>query len=155
MNITIVYSEVLFDLQNKNREEVRSIQEPQARYQAEAGSNKTDEVRRCLQEAFSQVESMYVRFINSSSDNDASNVLEEGDDRSLVFEVSDRRASGKSQVIADTIHSLIVNHALQKFYNTVQQPELAAKRNSLAEADASMLNKLLYEKLPPIYPSEL
>lgn len=150
-NITISYSEVLFDLRNKNKEEVRFIQEPQARYLAEARTDKSDEVSRCIKEAFSQVASLYVRFVKNDFDADATDDLGSIEDLSLVLELSERRSYGKAQVIADTIHSLVVNHALSKFYNTIQQPDLAAKRAALAMEDTKLLNKLFFEKLPPEY----
>lgn len=152
MIVTINYSEVLFDLQNKNREEVRGIETPQARYLAEAGSDKTDEVARCIQEAVSNVEVMLQRFLKRREMENASDLLRNPDDILFEFEVSERRGSDKGKMIADTIHSLVVNLSLSKFYNTVNQAELAAKRDALAASDTVVMNKLMFEKLPPVYP---
>lgn len=152
MSITIKYSEVLFDLQNKNREEVRGIEDPQTRYLSEAGSDKMDEVTRCIQEALANVATMFLRFIPTKENEGASNVLRNPDDVLLVFEISERRGAGKDRMIAEILHSLIVNLSLSKFYNTVNQIELAAKRDALAASDIAVINKLLYEKLPPVYP---
>lgn len=152
MIVTINYSEVLFDLQNKNREEVRGIEAPQARYLAEAGSDKTDEVARCIQEAVSNVEVMLQRFLKRRELENASDLLRNPDDILFEFEVSERRGSDKGKMIADTIHSLVVNLSLSKFYNTVNQAELAAKRDALAASDTVVINKLMFEKLPPVYP---
>lgn len=153
MAITIKYSEVLFDLQNKNREEVRSIEEPQARYLAEAGSDKIDEVARCIQEAITNVTAMFLRFTSAKENEGASDMLRNPDNVLLEFNVSERRGAGKDEMIADALHSLIVNLSLSKFYSTINQTELMAKRDKLAKSDAAVLNKLLYEKLPPVYPT--
>lgn len=153
MTITITYSEVLFDLQNKNREEVRGIEEPQARYLAEAGSDKMDEIVRCIQESLSNVKTILLRFTSVTDMSDESDMLRDPNDILLGFELSARRGAGKSQMIADAVHSLIVNLSLSKFYSTINQTELMAKRDELAKSDAAVLNKLLYEKLPPVYPT--
>ena len=153
MTITIKYSEVLFDLQNKNKEEVRSIEEPQARYLAEAGSDKIDEVARCIQEAITNVTAMFLRFISAKENEGASDMLRNPDNVLLEFNVSERRGAGKDEMIADALHSLIVNLSLSKFYSTINQTELAAKRDTLAASDTAVINKLLYEKLPPVYPT--
>lgn len=148
--ITITFNEILFDLQNKNREEVRSISDSQARYFAEAGSEKSYELTRSINEAFSQVSSMYLRFVKNATQLEATDVLNGAEDLMIEFEISERRSKGKIQPITDTLHSLIVNHALTKFYNDIQQPELAAKRAQQTAEDAKLLNKLLFEKLPPL-----
>lgn len=156
MTISILYSNVLSDLRGKNREEVRSIDDPKARYFAEAGSEKSYEIARCIQEAMSQAKSLFVRFakVETQQDTSTSNEVSE-EDMAIVLNISDRRGNGKADVLTNTFHSLIVNHALSKYYNTVQLPDLAAKRAALATEDVKLLNKLLYEKLPPVYPTIL
>ena len=154
MKITLSYAEILFDLQTKNREEVRSIQDPRAKYFAEAGSEKMSDIVRCIHEASLQVRSLCARFINHQRVEDASNIIEPKETDVIDFDFSERRALGKGPVLAQTLHSLIVNHALSKFYNNVQQPDLASKRAQLAADDTKLLNKLLYEKLEPVYPRQ-
>lgn len=153
MTITIYYSEILFDLQNKNREEVRGITDPQARYLAEAGSEKIEEVARCIQESVASVSAMLLRFMPAQATGNESDMLSGMDDAILVLEPSERRWPGKAKAIADVTHSLIVNMSLSKYYGTINQNELADKRNKLASSDVAILNKLLYEKLPPVYPT--
>lgn len=72
----------------------------------------------------------------------------------LTFGVSDRRLKGKEESILTIFRSMAVNFILNKFFASKNQSELAAKYDAMALADVQMLNKLLYEKLPPVYPTK-
>ena len=144
-DITITFDEVLSDLKSINKEEVRSIGDPKARYFAEAGTEKLQDITRCIREAMSQAVSPFARFLTVDFGN--------GTTITISLTVSDRRIEGKQQAVEDTFHSLIVNHAMSKYYNDVQLPDLATKRASLAAEDVKLLSKLLYEKHAPVYPT--
>lgn len=154
-NITIKFSEILFDLQNKNAEEVRFIEEPQARYLAEAGTNKIEELKRCIKEAFSFASSLCLRFLSVGEVTDADDSIENVEDLTLSLQLSERRGAGKASIIADTLHSMIVNMALSKFYNTIHQTDLATKRENLAASDVQIFHKHIFTKLPPVFTTTL
>ena len=48
---------------------------------------------------------------------------------------------------------MAVNFMLNKFFASKNQTDLAAKYDAQALADVQSLTKLLYEKLPPVYPT--
>lgn len=148
MLISLNYSELLFDIKNKNRSEVASL-EPSVRYRAEVGSDKKDEINRCLRTALSTLTTTYVRFITEAFTLPVENTVEDIDVIKINLYGSDRRFGGKVEAIADALHSILVNLTLSQFYVSVGQPELSGMRANLATADIQILKKLLYSKQPP------
>ena len=148
MLISLNYSELLFDIKNKNRSEVASL-EPSVRYRAEVGSDKKDEINRCLRTALSTLTTTYVRFITEAFTLSVENTVEDIDVIKINLYGSDRRFDGKVEAIADALHSILVNLTLSQFYVSVGQPELSGMRANLATADIQILKKLLYSKQPP------
>lgn len=82
-------------------------------------------------------------------------VEDEGEPTSFVFnlELSTRRSSGKEQSLRTMFRSLTVNLFLNKYFTSKNLADLATKYDAAALADVNSIAKLLYEKLPPVYPS--
>ena len=74
---------------------------------------------------------------------------------SFVFELvlSQRRESGKGESLKTMFRSLTVNLFLNKYFASKNNADLASKYDSAALADVQTIVKLLYEKLPPVYPT--
>ena len=149
MKITLMYSELLYDIQSKNRTEVMGIPEAAARYRTEAGMDKEDEIKRCILEAFASLTLTCMRFLRGDvvpTDNEP--------EVPSYFEIdiigSERRLGGKIPAITDVMHSMLVNMTLSRFYQGVGQSDLAQVRDSLAAADVNSLKRLIYSKQPPI-----
>ena len=85
----------------------------------------------------------------------ASNFVDLPDCFEYDFKASERRLANRTQAYADVMHSLLVNLTLSKYYNDVSHGELATKHDNLAKGDLAMLERLLYEKTPPIPPTDL
>lgn len=69
------------------------------------------------------------------------------------LEMSQRRAAGKGDSLKTLFRSLTVNLFLNKFFASKNNVDLASKYDAAALADVQTIAKLLYEKLPPIYPT--
>jgi hypothetical protein len=69
------------------------------------------------------------------------------------LEMSPRREAGKGDSLKTAFRSLTVNLFLNKYFVSKNQTDLAAKYDSAALADVQNIAKLLYEKLPPVYPT--
>ena len=69
------------------------------------------------------------------------------------LEMSPRREAGKGESLKTAFRSLTVNLFLNKYFASKNQDDLAAKYDSAALADVQNIAKLLYEKLPPVYPT--
>lgn len=149
MKISLLYSELLFDITNKNRSEVASL-DPAVRYRAEVGTDKEDEINRCVQTSLNTLTANYARFLNSTSVVAASNQLSTPSKIEIDINGSSRRLAGKTQAIANCMHSLLVNMTLSQFYLSVGQGDLASSRDNLATIDVQVLKKLLYSKQPPV-----
>ena len=71
------------------------------------------------------------------------------------LEMSPRRAVGKGESLKTLFRSLSVNLFLNKYFTSKNQADLAAKYDAAALADVQTIAKLLYEKLPPVYPETI
>lgn len=149
MKISINYSELLFDITNKNRSEVQFL-EPALRYRAEIGTDKEEEVKRCLLGSLATLTASYSRFFKDY-------VVVPADNTLLIPEIieidllgSERRLGGKMSAIANGIHSILVNMTLSQYYLSVGQVELSSQRDNITAAEVQVLKKLLYSKTPPV-----
>ena len=79
----------------------------------------------------------------------------EEEETSFIFdlEMSPRRAAGKGESLKTSFRSLTVNLFLNKYFTSKNQTDLASKYDAAALADVNTIAKLLYEKLPPVYPT--
>lgn len=69
------------------------------------------------------------------------------------LEMSPRREAGKGESLKTLFRSLAVNLFLNKYFASKNQADLASKYDAAALADIQTIAKLLYEKLPPVYPT--
>jgi hypothetical protein len=72
---------------------------------------------------------------------------------SFDLDMSPRREAGKGESLKTSFRSLTVNLFLNKYFASKNQVDLATKYDSAALADVQNIAKLLYEKLPPVYPA--
>ena len=79
----------------------------------------------------------------------------EEEETSFIFDLdmSPRRAAGKGESLKTSFRSLTVNLFLNKYFTSKNQTDLATKYDAAALADVNTIAKLLYEKLPPVYPT--
>ena len=156
MKVIINTSELFFDIKNKSHHEVSSIENVDQRYVAEAGTENQHEIFRCIIEAEARVRLMCGRFLTRATENtDKDSDLPEEVPTSYEYEFIDnaRRQDNRGKVIADGMHSAIVSMALSKFYVSVNQMEMAKTHDALATSGVQLLEKMLYEKLPPVPPT--
>lgn len=175
MEVTINTEELFFDIKNKSHYEVSSIQDVNLRYIAEAGSEKTHEVFRCIIDAEAIVRLMCNKFVStveekyaeqapedegtatvaSTTTKESINNIPEEVPTSFVYTFVDnpRRHDNRGQVLANSIHSAIVSMALSKFYVSVNQMELSQAHDALAKNAVVLLERMLYEKKQPSAPT--
>jgi hypothetical protein len=156
MTVTINTSELFFDIKNKSHHEVASIENVDQRYVAEAGTENTHEILRCIIEAEARVRLMCGRFlVKVTENNDHNSDLPDTVPGSYTYQfvANARRQDNRGKVIADGMHSAIVSLALSKFYVSVNQMNLAKTHDALATNGVQLLEKMLYEKLPPVSPT--
>lgn len=71
----------------------------------------------------------------------------------FTLDLSPRRAAGKGDSLKTMFRTLTVNLFLNKFFASKNMSDLASKYDAAAVADIQVIAKLLYEKLPPVYPT--
>lgn len=113
-------------------------------------SRDEDEKKRIMSEVLSRIQMQCNRFVRHAAVIDS-----EGEPLSWTFELelSPRRSVGKGSAFETVFRSLTENLVLNKYFASKNQTDLAPKYDALALNDVQMLNKLLYEKLPPVYPT--
>lgn len=111
-------------------------------------SRDEEKKKRLIAECLVMVRALCGRFIDFSCqfDNDETSF-------SFMLNVSSRRVNGKDDSLKTLFRSMTVNLFLNKFFASKNLTELASKYDAAALADVQALTKLLYEKLPPLYPS--
>ena len=145
MTITINTNKVIDHLKSISHREVSEIADVNARYRAEAGSEKEDLISDCIRNAGNKILHRCLRFIDNSYVEESNN--EFPDLGSFVFEFeqgSGRRFDGKADVLTDAMHTFMVEYALAKFYSTVSQGELSNKHSMLALEAGNAIDDLLY-----------
>lgn len=150
MRIELFLEELVNGIRVISHREVSQIEDIEARYRAEAGSEKMEEIYRCIHDAVARLYSRCLRFIRSD--------LEVGRDNmtaipaSFVFELdlSERRSINKDIPLAEAMNTFTIEYALSKFYSIVGQSELSNKHSLLALDAGGQIDELLYYKKPPI-----
>jgi len=151
MLITLSVDELMRDIKKKSHREVEErIADVEARYRAEAGTEKEDEITRCMVEAASALSHRLHRYLRTYYQDEADDQL--GIPEAFVFDFafSERRAEGKAQPLTDYMHSFVVDLTLSRFYSSVSQQELSNIHSQKALETAGLLEDMIYTKKPPL-----
>ena len=149
MVIVLKTDELIKRIKTISHDEVAEIADIEARYRAEAGTEKMGEINNCIADAYARLLSACRRFLSSTSMEGRDNVTTIPAQYSFEFALSERRSLGKADALAEAMNTFMVEHALSKFYSMVGQSELSNK-HSLAAIDAgNQIDTALYTKLPP------
>lgn len=150
MRVIIQKSELNYNIRRKSHTELAQLPSEQ-RYLLEAGSDKEDEINRCIVEAYAILQENLSRFLSlSPSVEDAST-----DDASIAdvlvldFEYSGRRLAGREQSLADECLAYLTDATLSNFYLSVGSDEMAKKHAEMATNKLQFIMRMLYTKLPP------
>lgn len=155
ITIKLQSTELLFDIRNKSHQECEAIADIDARYRTEAGSEKTDEVRRCLTEAVSRLDKSLHRWLVKSyaekTRYDDADIPSEDYELSYVYDFAwtPRQGEGKDKMLADLMHDYVVSATLAKFYAIVSAQDLSNMHSTLAlEAGNNIIEMLALKSAP-------
>ena len=159
MDVTLYTQNLIDDIRNKSHYEVASIADDDARYRAEAGTEKLSEIKRCIQEAIGRLTHRLYPYLNEAYTFDMTDDLDVPTDSAgatthtagykFEFDMSERRADGKKEPLRNAMHSFVVHYALSFFYSTVSQSELSNKHGVAALEEANHLDEIIYTKKAP------
>lgn len=149
MVINLYDQELYNDIRKKSHYEVAEIQDVEARYRAEAGTEKQEEILRCIEEGVAQARHRCLRYLDETITEEADDTLNPGEVYTFYFPISERRAISKAEPLTSALHAFVVHYALSKFYSTVSQIELSNKHSLQAVECGNDIDQLLYTKQPP------
>ena len=149
MTITIEFDALLKDFKEKSHLEVAVIADHDARYRAEAGTEKIAEIKRDLGEGARLLEGRCARFLSGDMPESANNAVPSDSSYIYVFDFTERRGYANAEALSALIESFIVHYALSKFYASVSQAELSNKHSTIALEASNNIDILLYTKHPP------
>lgn len=150
MVIELYSQEILKDLRSKSHYEVANITDVEARYRAEAGSEKMEEIVRCIGEGVARLSHRCWRYLREDFTDTVDNTSFLPDLFSFDLVMSERRALGKAESLREAMHTFIVEYALSKFYSDMAQQDLSNKHSVQAIEAGNRIDDLLYKKLPPL-----
>lgn len=156
ITIRINSAEVLYDIKSKSHTEVTvAVPDESQRYRIEAGTEKEDEIKRCIEQAFAEASGMLARWLIGEYTDDGDITTYKNQAVSLpdylvfYFDWSERRYREKHATLTTLLFSLIVNLAMERFYLSVQAEALAKVRAGQAQSDMSQIQSLVYYKGAP------
>ena len=149
MVITLTTAKLIESIKSISHREVAEIPDIDARYRAEAGSEKMEEINRCLTEALGRLTHRCNRFLIESYSSGANDTVSMSASYNFEFNFTERRAANKAEPLAAAMHDFVVEYALSKFYSYVSQGELSNKHAMQAISTGNLLEELLYIKNPP------
>lgn len=152
ITITLKRDSIISDLRVKSHEEAMTIQDPEARYAVEAGTEKLAEVNQCVTDAFSEVSSLLREVLSGTVVSTANDAYTATGDLVLSLDVSSRKSPGLAKPLTDALHALAVNSALGRFYRSVGRIDLGDAKMRFAKEMVPAIETLIYTKYKPTYP---
>jgi hypothetical protein len=150
MVITLYTAEIINSLRTISHREVAEIADVEARYRAEAGSEKTGEIYSCIEDAAARLSGRCARFLAGAYSTGKDNLHSLPAEYVFEFTLSERRAVNKAAPLTEAMDTFVVEYALSKFYSMVSQGDLSNKHSLLAIDAGNQIAQLLYTKQPPI-----
>ena len=150
MQVTLKIERIIKDIQSKSHLEVASVADPASRYRIEAGTEKLSEIKRDIAGATSTLIEGCYRFLDRGGYDETDDSV---GDKDIVIKLlgGTRRFDGKEKSIAQKLHEIIVDLALEKFYVSVSQADLSRLHQLQAASGITELERLLRRKRPPKY----
>ena len=151
MVITLHTQEILDNLRSISHREVSVIEDADARYRAEAGTEKMYEIERCVSEAASRLagRAVVARFLKADFKLEKDNTHELPPEYVFEFVLSERRRINTAGPLEEAMNTFMVEYALTKFYSIVSLADLSNKHSLLAIEAGNEIDSILYTKKPP------
>lgn len=150
MNVTFYVESIVNKMRSISHWEVQEIADVEARYRAEAGSEKLNELYLCVDDAVGRLRGRTFRWMKYDYKKEMDNMQNIPLLYKFEFMLSERRTLNKIDALEEAMNTFIVEYALSKYYSLVSQTELSNKHSLLAVDSANALDELLYAKRPPI-----
>ena len=150
MTINITTASAISEIKAMSHLEVKNIQDPEIRYDVEAGTEKVPEIQRCVVYADTQLRALLSRFLQTVTSETITAGITFPETLTYVLSLSERREANKSAQLPQMFRDYIVTASLSKFYASVSATELASKHGNEAAALGAEIMRLLFFKNPPV-----
>ena len=152
ITITIKTASVISDIRIKSQMNTERIKDPEERYAVRAGEENGSEVMEGLQEAFRSLKSLCRRFLQATDDTAGNDAFDSSTtDKTLTFDVTERRTSNIADSLAQDIHNYLVGGTLRRFYTSAMMPDLVTLYGATENNARDEIVNLLYRKLEPVW----
>lgn len=132
-----------------SHKEVAEIPDVEARYRAEAGTEKESELKQDIGDAAAMLSHRVSRYLKRTYARNLDYVTNWPDAYVYEFEMSERRLANKGEALTVSMANFVLHYALSVFYSNVSQVDLSNKHSLLTQAAETEIEKLIYTKLPP------
>lgn len=149
MVITLTTAEIVKRVKAVSHREVAEIADTEARYRAEAGSEKIGMLNLCMDDAKRRLCSVCRRFLRATRNESAGNIEAIPNNYVFEFTLSERRATNSAEPLAEAMNTFMVEYTLSKFYSNVSQGDLSNKHSLLAVEAGDQIQQILFTKMPP------
>lgn len=154
MTIEISSKEILYRVRDIAQDELAvTTPDETLRYKIEPGSEKEDKVKMFISESFENLCSLFWRFLSEECreqfgliDNTAVILPER---YVLEFEISERRAAGKTNIVTQKCATFLVQDTLMRYYLSVGQVNLAQNHAQASLGEQKNISTLIYTKALP------
>lgn len=150
MEIILSVEDLLKAIKQESHREVEGIENAETRYRVQAGTEKEQDIYRCMVESASALRHRVRRYLRAYWQQEADNQLALPESFVYEFTMSERRSVGKAQPLADHMASFIKHLTLSKFYAMVSQGDLSNKHSTIALDEANTIEDMIYSKQPPM-----
>ena len=152
MTVTINTSFLVSDIKSKSFMNTERIKDPDDRYAVRAAEENEAEVWQALQESWRSLMTLCRPFLASTSDTAGNDTLSiSSTNKTLQFDLSERRTSNIGDSLAQAIHSYLSNGTLRRFYTSAAMADLMGMYAQGETAARDEIVILLYKKSEPVY----
>ena len=152
ITITIKTASVISDIRLKSHMNTARIKDPEDRYAVRAAEENEDEILEGLQEAWRSVKGLCRQFLEATDDATGDDTFDSATtDKTLSFDVTERRTSNIGDALSQAIHTFLVNGTLRRFYTSAAMPDLVQLYAAGETASRDEIVNLLYRKLEPVW----
>ena len=149
MVITLYTEDIVLDIRSISHHEVAEIPDVEARYRAEAGSDKLPLIYKGITRGVADIKASCARFLRPEYAKEGDNTRDIPETYVFDFSGAERRAIGKAAPLANAMSRYIAHRALSSFYSDVSQGELSSRHEDLATRAGEDIINLIYSKVPP------
>lgn len=150
MIITLYTSELVDRIRRISHREASAISDIEERYRVEAGTEKLEDIHKCIGDAANRLRGHIARWLRYSREAEADNIFIVPEGYRYDLALTERRVINKAEALTTALNTFVVEHSLMSYYAQVCQFELSDRHKATTAEVASDISALLYDKGRPV-----